>query len=101
MTTNSKTLSIDTNKNWYSLCVLNDSTVSAIVDDITTIYDEVYVKGGTFVLISPNSIFKDKIRTLNGGKVTLNSPDSFVASIDDDPTNPIMVADSNSSITGP
>lgn len=100
VTTNSKTLSIDTNKNWYSLCVLNDSTVSAIVDDITTIYDEVYVKGGTFVLISPNSIFKDKIRTLNGGKVTLNSPDSFVASIDDDPTNPIMVADSNSSITG-
>ena len=100
VTTHSKTLSIDTNKNWYSLCVLNDSTVSAIVDEITTIYDEVYVKGGTFVLTSPKSIFKDKIRTFNGGKVTLNSPDSFVASIDDDPTNPIMVADSNSSITG-
>ena len=100
VTTHSKTLSIDTNKNWYSLCVSNDSTVSAIVDEITTIYDEVYVKGGTFVLTSPKSIFKDKIRTFNGGKVTLNSPDSFVASIDDDPTNPIMVADSNSSITG-
>lgn len=100
VTAHSKTLSIDTNKNWYSLCVLNDSTVSAIVDEITTIYDEVYVKGGTFVLTSPKSIFKDKIRTFNGGKVTLNSPDSFVASIDDDPTNPIMVADSNSSITG-
>ena len=100
VTTHSKTLSIDTNKNWYSLCVFNDSTVSAIVDEITTIYDEVYVKGGTFVLTSPKSIFKDKIRTFNGGKVTLNSPDSFVASIDDDPTNPIMVADSNSSITG-
>lgn len=100
VTTHSKTLSIDTNKNWYSLCVFNDSTVSAIVDEISTIYDEVYVNGGTFVLTSPKSIFKDKIRTFNGGKVTLNSPDSFVASIDDDPTNPIMVADSNSSITG-
>ena len=100
VTTHSKNLSIDTGKDWYSLCVLNDSTVIATVDEITTIYDEVYVNGGKFILTSPKSIFRDKIRTLNGGEVTLNSPASFVASIDGDLTSPIMVADGNSSITG-
>ena len=100
VTAHSKTLSIDTNKNWYSLCVFNDSTVNATVDEIATIYDEVYVKGGKFILTSPKSVFKDKIRSLNGGTVKINASSSFVASIDGDPTEQIMSADSNSSITG-
>lgn len=100
VTANSKTLTIDTNNNWYSLCVFNDSTVKATVDELATIHDEVYVKGGTFILNSPKSVFNDKIRSLNGGTVKINASSSFVASNQNDPTQQIMVADSNASITG-
>ena len=100
VTTHSKTLSIDTNKNRYSLCVFNDSTVSATVDEIATINDEVYVEGGKFILTSPDSVFKDRIRSLGGGNITLNASSSFIASKNNDPSQQIMLADSNSSITG-
>lgn len=100
VTVHSKSLSIDTNKNWYSICILNDSNVSATVDELTNIYDEVYVKGGTFILTSPKSVFNDKIKSLNGGSVSLNASSSFVASKNNDPSQQIMVADTNSSIKG-
>ena len=100
VTTHSKTLSIDTNKNRYSLCVFNDSTVSATVDEIATINDELYVEGGKFILTSPESVFKDRIRSLGGGNITLNASSSFIASKNNDPSQQIMLADSNSSITG-
>ena len=100
VTTHSKTLSIDTVKDWYSLCVFNGSTVNATVDELAEINDEVYIKGGTFILTSPNAIFKDKIRSLNGGNVTLSSSGSFVASKNNDSSKQIMVADYDASITG-
>ena len=86
VTAHSKTLSIDTNKNWYSLCVFNDSTVNATVEELATIYDEVYVKGGKFILNSPKSVFNDRIRSLNGGTVEINSSSSFAASKQNDPS---------------
>ncbi|WP_443744126.1 autotransporter outer membrane beta-barrel domain-containing protein [Sutterella sp.] len=100
VTANSKSLSIDTNNNSYSLCVFNNSTVSATVDKITTIYDQVFVSGGKFILVSPESVFKDKIKSINNGTVSLNASSSFVASKNNDPSQQIMVADTNSSIQG-
>ena len=96
----SRTLSIDTENNGYSLDLYSGATVNATVEDLATIYDEPRVNGGTFILTSPNSIFKNSICTFNGGAVRLNSSTSFVASIDGDPTKQIMFANSNSSITG-
>lgn len=98
--TYSKLLSITTKKNQRSLYILKGSSVISTVEDIATIYDETFVDGGTFSLTSPTSIFKNKISAINGGTIKLESLTSFGASLDCDPANPIMVADTNSSIKG-